>query len=47
MLLRIRLTIVLAVMQDETLAGPDTQQEMCNMFMMVWSENPYFLVRPE
>jgi len=39
-LLCIRLITVLAAMQDETLAGPDTKQEMCNMFMMVWSENP-------
>jgi hypothetical protein len=34
------------LLQGDTEAGPDTSQEMCNMFMMVHSETPYFMVRP-
>ena len=34
------------VAQEGTLAGADSKQEMCNLFMMVWSENPYFMVSP-
>ena len=35
-----------SLLQGDTEAGPDTSQEMCNMFMMVHSETPYFMVRP-
>lgn len=33
-----------AAVQEETVAGADMGQEMCNMFLQVWGENPYFMV---